>query len=222
MNGRRRQGFTLIEVLVAVVIFLIFISAVYATFHAANRSMTQAQAQEDVYQTGRVLLAQLNSELASAYQPSASRTSALIGTDTDGASTDLQSDQLNLLTTAHQMGAEQKTGGLCRVSYMMGGDTEDEQPGLYMEVNPHPGREIADEQFTRQLLSPLVVGFNCKYLPVGGEWEVAWPEEQTTLPVAVRVELTLQSKEPGSKPVILVTTANLRMATAPEGATSGE
>lgn len=216
MTRRRQQrGFTLIELLVAVFIFLIFISAVFGAYRAANQSMTQTEEQADLYQTGRVLLAQINAEITSAYQPATSLTSELVGEDSDGSSEDLQHDQLSLLTTRQSMDGDRNTSDVRRVTYLMGGTDTDETPGLYLEENRHPGLEMTDEEPTHRLLSPLVVGINYKYLPSGAEdWATEWVD-QTTLPVAVRIELTLQSTRPGAKPVVLVSTANIAMATVP-------
>ncbi|HEY3379699.1 MAG TPA: prepilin-type N-terminal cleavage/methylation domain-containing protein [Armatimonadota bacterium] len=220
MSGLRR-GFTLIEVMVASVIFMLFISSVYGVYRAANQSMAHAEAQEDLYQTGRVLLAQINAELTCAYQPATDTTSELLGTDsTTSASDALQQDQLAFLTTGHVVGSDEVAGDVTRVTYLMVGEGQDTQPGLYIEESLHPGLEMSDEEPAKRLLSPLVVGFNCKYLPASGDWLTEW-QGQTTLPRAVRIELTLQSKQRGAKPLVLVTTANLTMATAPASTTEG-
>ncbi|HEX2949485.1 MAG TPA: prepilin-type N-terminal cleavage/methylation domain-containing protein [Armatimonadota bacterium] len=221
MNNRQRYpGFTLVEVMVAVVIFLIFVTAVYGVFRAANQAMAHAEDQEDVYQTGRVLLSQITAELTSAYQPASSQVSALVGEDSSSDNSDaMQADQLSFLTTAHPVPNGETGGDVCRVTYLMGGDQDNEKPGLYVEEDLHPGLEMTDEQPARRLLSPLVIGFNCKYLPVDEDWATEWVD-QTTLPVAVRIELTLKPKRPGSKPVVMVTTVNITMATAPAGGSS--
>jgi prepilin-type N-terminal cleavage/methylation domain-containing protein len=72
-----RYGFTLVEIMVATVIFMLFITAVYGTYTAAHSAMTRAEEQEELYQTGRVVLAQLNSELTCTYQAGTATVSAL-------------------------------------------------------------------------------------------------------------------------------------------------
>jgi hypothetical protein len=96
-----------------------------------------------------------------------------------------------------------------------------EAPGLYIEVNPTPGLEVDEDQIERHCLSPLVIGLNCEYLPAEGDWETEWVDE-TTLPIAVRVGLTLQDQAGKEKPVTLVSTTNLAMATLPTGGESSE
>lgn len=220
MTGHRRiHGFTLIEVMVATVIFLLFIGTVYGVYHAANAAMVRAEEQADIQQTGRVLLAQLNAELTSAYQSPTAPTCTLVGEDTSGTSDEMPEDTLTFLTTAHAAPSGQPAGDLCQVSYAIARDGEDGTPGLYLEENFHPGLEVTDIEPTRRLLSPLVVGMNCKYLaPDADDWAMDWVD-QTTLPIAVRIELTLQPERQTAKPIVVVMTANPAMATRPaEGA----
>jgi prepilin-type N-terminal cleavage/methylation domain-containing protein len=220
MNARR--GFTLIEVLVALVIFTIFAGAVYGVYRAAYESMTRAESQEDLYQTGRVLLAQINAEITSAYQPASATASAVDGESAADTGNALGSDQLTFLTTAHTAGIDKTKGGLCQVCYLMGDPSQGQAPGLYVQEDLHPGLEVDGEQPTSRLLSPLVVGVNFLYLAEGAtDWSDDWPTtSQTTLPIAVRIEMILQSPRPGSKPIVLVSTANLTTATVPPGGTT--
>ncbi len=213
MSRRRAlHGFTLIELIVAIVIFLMFMGAVYGIYSTAYAAMTRTEEQQEVYQTGRVLLAQLSAEVAGAYQPATASTSALIGEDaTDGDG--LPADTLTLLTTSRAGDGTTAVSDQCQVSYHMA-DASDDLPGLYVEEVWHPGLEPANATPVRRLLSPLVVGFNCRYLPVGDDWLDAWGE-QTTLPMAVRIELMLRAARADAKPIVLVTTANVMTATAP-------
>jgi len=200
---------------VAVVIFMLFISAVYGTYTAASKAITGTEEQQEVLQTGRVLLAQLNTELTSAYQSSSATVSTLYGEDSEDASDELQQDTLTLLTTAHAPYGDAPAGDLCQVKYEMSDGAQDEKPGLYVEESFYPDLEPEETTPAKRLLSPLVAGFNCKYLAAGGtEWETEWID-RTALPMAVRVELTLKPQRENAKPTILVSTANVKLATAP-------
>lgn len=217
--SRRSRGFTLIEMMVAVVIFLVFIGAVYGIYTAAHGAMARAEDVEEVTQTGRVLLDMLNTELTSVYQPASKTESQLLGED--GEEIDgVPQDRLTFLTTAHQVAGEQPVGDLCQVSYSMDSDQPDAEFGLYIAENLHPDLEVDTTEPEQRLLSPLVVGMNCRYLPAGGDdWVDEWVD-QTSLPVAIRVELYLRAPRQKA-PVLMVTTANLAMATAPAATTGG-
>ena len=213
----KSAGFTLIELTVAVAIFLVFITATFGTFTTVYDFMARTETHEDLYQTGRVILAQLSAELASVYRPASSTETELVGEDTEGSVDSLQSDRLSFLTTAHPVDEDDTYGDLTRVTYSLDGASSGEPPGLYLEESWTPGLELDEDQVERHLVSPLVVGFNCKYLPMEGDWELEWVD-QTTLPLAVRVELTLQDPEAQSLPLVLVSTTNLAMTTIPAGA----
>jgi len=213
----KSAGFTLIELTVAVAIFLVFITATFGTFTTVHDFMARTEVHEDLYQTGRVVLAQLSAELASAYQPAGSTETELVGEDTEGHVDSIQSDRISFLTTAHPLDEEGTYGDVTRVTFSLDGASSGEPPGLYLEESWTPGLELNEDQVEQHLVSPLVVGFNCKYLPVEGDWELEWVE-QTTPPLAVRVELTLQDPEAQSLPLVLVSTTNLAMTTIPAGA----
>jgi prepilin-type N-terminal cleavage/methylation domain-containing protein len=215
-RARRAAGFTLVELVVAMAVFLVFIAAAFGSFSTVYDSIARGQEQGDLYQTGRVLLAELSAQLVGAYQPPDSSTCTLVGEDTPGSAGGLEADTVTFLTAAHPEDDEEPTGGLAQMTYSMGGSSSDERPGLYVEKNWTPGLEVSEDPAERHLLSPLVVGFNCKYLPVEGDWETEWMD-RTTLPMAVRVELTLLGRGEQAKPLVLVSTTNLAMATAPAG-----
>lgn len=216
---QRARGFTLIEMLVAMGIFLIFISAVYGIYTGAATAMTRAEAHQAVYQTGRVLLAQLSAELASAYPQPREATTGFVGEDNAGIESEHATDQLTFFTTAHAIVDDAPAGDLCQVRYRMADPSANELPGLYLQVNRTPGLEPAAAETEAELepetrrLSARVLGFNVRYLPADGDWLAEWPDG-ATLPRAVRVDLTLQSDEAGAPPVVLSATTNLAMATA--------
>lgn len=229
--NRRLAGFTLLEMLVAIVIMLFFMGAVFGVYGAANRAMTLARDDAEVYQTGRVLLDQLNRELSCAYQASTATTCTLIGTNTNGTAVNL-----TFVTSAHPAPAGQPAGDFCQVTYALSDGspvtlvsgtaptlsnnaTDNGTNGLYVLADFYPGLEMSNETLTPTLLSPLVAGLDCQYLDTNGNWNSEWDTTQTTLPVAVYVALTLAPRTPGAQPFVLSTTANLGLATVPPATT---
>lgn len=230
MMYRRRAAFTLIEALAAIVIFLIFMASVVSIHSAANAAIARTKDQQEVYQTARVLLAQLTAELTSAYQLSTVKLSPYGGVTLAGTAlcslqgtvandaTALPQATLTFITSAHPAPAGVVNGGLCQVTYEMAGDGSVASPiGLYIMEDYYPGVEMATQTVTPRLISPRVSAFNCLYLASDGvTWSNTWDATaQTALPVAVRVELTLQSRDPKATPIVFSATANLQTATAP-------
>jgi type II secretion system protein J len=209
-----RRGFTLLEMMVATVVLLLFLAGAYEAYATARMAMVKAEARQEVYQTARVLLAQMTAEVESAYQAPNATTSAVIGEDTEG--TEAQADALTVLTTAHNAHGEMPVGDLMRVRYSMQDASANETPGLYIEEDGTPDLESADYTSERRLLSPRVTAFNCEYLAPGAEdWATSWLD-QTALPASVRIALTVQGETPGSPPLVLTATVNLPLATQAE------
>ncbi|MHB9132116.1 MAG: prepilin-type N-terminal cleavage/methylation domain-containing protein [Armatimonadota bacterium] len=218
-----RHGFTLIEMMVALVIFAIFIGAVYGTYQSANQASASVEERADVYQTARVLLAQVNHELCCAYQSGSATTSSLLGEDTEGDATALQHDTLTLLTTGHRaLNTGEPAGDVCQVKYSVELDADEQPTGFFLTENLHPGLEADDTAPEPTALSDMVAGMNCKYLDgASNEWQDEWVDREA-LPAAVRVELVLKPRREGAKPIMLFTTADLAMygekGAAPDGA----
>jgi len=68
-RGRRRGGFTLLEVMMALTIFGIVALTVYGTFARTLRSKQLAEEHAELTQEGRSAVARIADELASAYYP---------------------------------------------------------------------------------------------------------------------------------------------------------
>ena len=207
------RGFTLVEVLVAIVIFMIIIGSIYGALRTANMSVSRTEERADVYQTARVLLEQINSELCSAYQPQESDASTLIGEDTDASETAPQYDALTFLTTGRRPPAStEPAGDLCEVAYLVHKTPDEEPIGLFVQESFRPGIELGDQEPQPVMLSELVVGLNCEYLDApGGDWLKEWTN-RNALPVAVRVELVLKPEREGAKPIMVSSTANIEIS----------
>ena len=237
-NWGRRAAFTLIEMLAAIVISLLFIGSVYGVYSAATTSVARTKDQQEVYQTARVLLDQLNRELCSAYQPASATlttneglpltttaTCSLSGTLVPDAITGNTESALTFITSAHHAPTSLTSGDLCQVTYEIAGDGSPGSPtGLYEIEDYRPGLEMSTstETLKPRLLSPRVIALNCFYLASDGvTWANTWDAtKQTTLPVAIRVELTVQARTPNAQPIVFATTANLLTATAPAATTT--
>ncbi len=216
---RALRGFTLLEVMVALAIFVIISGAIYGAFSNAQQTVAFAEERSDAYQVARVMLTQINRELRSAYQPADVTVSTLTGDDTENGNTaEVQTDTLTFLTTAHKpLQANAPYGGVCKVSYTVQEDANNQPIGLYVTEDVHPGLEPDTEAEEPVLLSDLVVGLNCQYLDGGtGEWVDAW-ENATTLPAAVRVELVVKPPRTTAKPLTFSTTAEMSALAALPG-----
>jgi len=209
-------GFTLIETLVAMVVLMIVISSIYGSFRAANVCASRTEERADLYQTARVLLAQINSELCSAYQPFSLQESSLVGEDTEASETAPQYDRLSFLTTARRsVSSVEAAGDVCRVKYSVESTPDGEPIGLFVQEDFRPGLDMSETERPPVMLSKLVIGMNCRYLDgTTGQWLKEWIG-QSGLPKAVRVELVLKPERKGAKPITVASTANLALSLGP-------
>lgn len=196
--------------MVALVMFMIVIGAIYGTYRAATSSASVAEERSDLNQTARILLSQINKDLSSAYQQPGEQSSSLTGENTEGSETALQHDALSFLTTAQSIiPVRGPVGDQRRVTYMLETTPDGEPDGFFVSADPRPGLSVSDEEPEPLELSTLVVGFNCRYLDgETDEWQDDWTNRQT-LPKAVRVELFLKPEREVAKPIMVASTVNL-------------
>ncbi len=207
------SGFTLIETMVAAVMLILIMGAVYGAFRAAGTSASGLEERADISQTGRILLDRIGAGLHSACPPDTDGDDGLVGEDSSDGWNDLQFDKLTFTTMSRQAMMEaQPGGGLCRVTYYMERDDGGHPLGLFMIEDFKPGlsllgKDQAEEGAETVLLSNKVVGFNCRYYDRDAdEWLDEWAD-QSRLPAAVRIELALRSKD-GAVPVVTASTFN--------------
>ena len=184
-------------------------------------TVSRTEERADLYQTARVLLSQMTSELASAFQPSGAQESSLVGMDTEGSESAPQFDRISILTTARRpelvqgQARGEAAGELCRVTYSVPTTPDGIPLGLFVEQDFRPGLGIGGAPREPIRLSALVAGLNCTYLDAAtGEWSNEWVSQEK-LPKAVRVELLMKPARKGSKPIMIASTANISILAGP-------
>ena len=213
LHKDRQAGFTLIEVLVALAMLVIVIGAIYGAFSAGNQSTVLIEENSDLHQTARVILGRINSELLSIYPSPDSEGGNLIGDNSDTAGNEPAFDKIKFTTVAHEPSSKiDVRGDVCTVTYSEECTADGKPVGLYIIEDFTPGLHNSQEEIDSLpvvKVSDLVIGMDCTYLdPETDEWVDEWVEKQT-LPKAVRVELILQSKRQGAKPITVASTTNL-------------
>lgn len=205
------RGYSLVEVLVALLISVIIMGSIYAAYATAARSFHEAEAREDLTQTARVILTRINTEISCTYHPGDATKSTLSGDNSSEDTT--QSDTLTVLTTGHSPFSATTTGGdVCQVTYFMSNGSDGNPAGLYAQEDYAPGFEVSNEDSQPVLVSDAVTGFICRYMSATDtDWEDSWLNE-TTLPMAVRVELILKPPHPGGAPITVASTANIMIS----------
>jgi len=68
-NPNSAGGFTLLEILIAVFLFALIISAVLTAYRGTLNIIDETESQEDIYQMARIAMARVTGDLESAYSP---------------------------------------------------------------------------------------------------------------------------------------------------------
>jgi general secretion pathway protein J len=108
-NQKMEGGFTLLEILIAIFIFALIISAVFTAYRGTFNIIDETESQEDIYQMARIALERITGDLASAYFPEATQTGKADQADSEpilfhgekSGIGDLRCGELRFLSLAH-------------------------------------------------------------------------------------------------------------------------
>ncbi len=210
MTGKekRQNGFTIVEVLIALAIGAIVMTALYWAYTAVVGSMGKSRQVSDLYQTARVVLSNIRREISGAYQPLFAE-DVLLFEGRDERSRGMENDSLNLVSTTCQRGAEEEVGyDSFELGYYLG---EGGDRG-YLKMRRLPFYNL-EEPFTEGeelTLAENVRSLDFKYFD-GEEWLEEWnPDEEDYLPLAVKITIGVGGKD-DPNPRRFSTTAYLPM-----------
>lgn len=177
-----KRGFTLIEILVALMIASLLLLGIYGVFGSLSTARNQIEASGAAYHQARILFDRISRELRSLVPPTTGSTVLHGGTDQRGR------PFLELTSTAAtpQAGIP---GGTATIRYLR---SEDATPGsleqaLYRRERP---RWESDAGETGQRLITGVVEFRPRFL-ADGTWHESWEASADRLPAAIEINLVL-------------------------------
>lgn len=186
------KGFTLLEVLMALSILAVLVTAVFASFFTAGRNVEQAEARRDSTDLARTLIAKLCDDIANAYYNQAmketifyARASAL---DEEGP----RFDSLSLTTLTNWRKPDSREMDLWEVGYRFEQLPDGKGNALYRREKRELGNDDAPlEGGTEYELSERIAGLRLRYYD-GSAWLDEWDSRsQQKIPKAVEIRLTL-------------------------------
>lgn len=190
-QNRDRYGFTLLELVLAIFIFGIVVSAVYGGYNLTFSTIENSEKELELASRARVILERMSSDLRSVY-PGAG---GYLQSSSDGQ---FDGDTFSCISTAHLL--FDPTGfqaGLTTLSYSVKEDEEGGQLELYRSDIPIlPGvSSSADDEV---LLGYGLESIELKYVDGDGTEHDQWPPGggfDDLLPVMVRIILQFEGSE---------------------------
>jgi general secretion pathway protein J len=202
--GRTRTGFTLLEVLLAVAILSIVITAVYSTWSAALTAWRRGSDASEVFQRQRIVMDTLKELTQSAVFFSTSPDLYMIV----GAKNPGLGDSVTFVTASDAFlpPSEAASAGMRRVTISL---EQDQYRRTYLAIVNQPALSPDDqtaEPPQAHVISMDVSGFYVRYRnPRDGNWDETW--EETAIPPSA-IEFTVVFGQRGDRlPPVVVTRA---------------
>ncbi len=207
----RRQGFTLVEILIALTILGLLTVMLFTSFHTVTNAWTIGRATIDATGHSDYLMDQLSAALRSAYYPGSGEKYGFIFTD-DGEDENAR-DWIEWTKVGPALVGEDaefsEVPHRIRVAVT---DPEGDFPGGFTIRAWRQDLQLdefnAEEDTAELTLSPKVIGFNCRMLDPETERtaddELNWMDEWTktnTLPTAVELTLWLTPPDDDEEPI---------------------
>ena len=183
-------GFTLIEVLVAISIIAILMSAIYGIFTSVSTTKDRLDSDSEAYHRARVIFDRLGREIRGAYyNPANGNTLFRSGETSEG------NLYFELSTTAVSPISSQGTG-FAVVRYTLEDDQEanDGSKVLLRSERPLLAQESNQPEQSQMRLAPGINAFNMRFY-ANSEWHDSWDAAENGLPAMIEVSLvTLDGK----------------------------
>ena len=186
---RGERGFTLIEVLVAVSLLAILLTAVYGIFGGVNSAKLRLDRDSADYHLARVIFDRFGRELHGAYFRSGDQTTMFRG------GINAQDEPFLELTTTAVTLLSDTGSGISEVRYRLAPDQEADtgrQVLLRGERSRQSAAASADDRMMR--LAPDVASLSLRFY-TGGRWLEQWDARQSGLPQLVEVSLVVGQDE---------------------------
>lgn len=197
------KGFTLIEVLLAMTILAVILTAVYASFSTAGKNIEHAEASRDETDLARMLISRLSDDIANAYYDASNRNNTSIGDhlifygkreEVEAKEGSLMRDSLNLTTLTNWRKLGSKETDLWEVGYFF----REKPDGTGYVLMRREKRELSKdvpvlEGGDEYELTDQVLSLRFRYYD-GSKWVEEWDSRSLLrLPKAVEIALMLAS-----------------------------
>jgi len=192
------EGFTLIEVLLAILIGSVVLTVLYTSFFQIIKAKDKIENELEMYHEAYVILARINKDLINAFPRGMVNSFAptdsgpfFIGTEENGSSS------IRFTSLSRIPAQEARDSDQTEISYFLQEVPESDLYALIRRDNPQIGNETAGREYE---ITDKVAKFNLKYLTEEGlgadtrEFANEWNSTvSSSIPMAVEIYLVLRS-----------------------------
>jgi len=222
-NSKNPEGFTLFELLIAIFIFALVLTTIYASSTGTFRVVNETESEVEIYRMARIAMERMLEDLESLYvqrspltgKPAegASTTSLFVGKDQeiDGRS----ADTLRFISRAHvNLGGQDQDPGAVEISYYVRESDEGDDLVLYRSDKPVFEVSGSPEEETGGLvLSERLVSVTLTYRDENGDVREGWDSDSEELkdktPKMVSISLEFQNTSNPDVPLTFMTSIAL-------------
>nr|WP_320113916.1 type II secretion system protein GspJ [uncultured Desulfuromonas sp.] len=193
-------GFTLIEVLVAITLLSLVLTAVYGVFTSLSATEKQLQSDSEAYHQARIIFDRIGREIRTCYLDTGNDASTFVCAEDSLGQPYLVFSSTSALTTGDS------PGGVTRVRYELETDLGETVGTLYRSAQP---LFVTDDVAKRQRMSNQIKTIVWRFYD-GSDWQEDWDSTTTeSLPSTVEMQLTIRSKT--GRDIELMTAFDLTM-----------
>lgn len=184
------QGFTLVELLIAVFLFSTVIVAVYGTYRTTFHLIDNSTSELDKARSARIAMNRITEDL---YGVAGGEYPELIGekNETSGQ----RVDTISFIASSYlRISKDDRSRGYAKVQYSSEYDAESETFNLYRASSPVlPGQELDEIDAKKYLLCKMLKSLELTYVDEEGSSEDEWvtDSENRDLPAMIYVKLEL-------------------------------
>lgn len=191
--SRGEAGFTLVELLLALFLFALIASVIFAAFAAVASGVERGRQSMELYRVGRAALLRMAQEISAAMPPTVGSNTGLHGQKESGGK-GLAHDRIDFLTIPYRRYSDKMPGyEICIVAYYVAENPQG-QTALFRDEDCSGEEDERRERAARLELTDLAVGLEITYYDARKDYE-EWPlsgYDQQPLPCRVRLALMLR------------------------------
>jgi type II secretion system protein J len=206
---QQTAGFTLVELLLALVMFATIAGVIFASFAAVADGVDKGRQSAEMFRIGRGALQRLTQEIEGALWYEDDTNTRWIGEDdtTDGQ----PRDRLTFVTIPYRSFGSTPEGELCDVSYFIAENVQGHTALFRTEDCTLDSERQEEEDAPRLELTDLAVGLDVTYYDAEGAHDEWPPGRQDNAPLPCRVRVALTLRDPQEYERVFITTVPVFM-----------